>query len=210
MMFMSSVATTVVANVDDNENNARTRTRMEPSRCRRPVVGPRNRMRDGQEGGRVEQKRDGESCNNKWRSISPTLLKTVGRVLTARRWASHDAWRHHRGSFNAGIFFTPFLHSLPVIFQQTFAPPLPSPPYEIGSCQLFTAGYDVEFDGSRENSLKANQFWKRARLQDPPTEIIRIFARFLDSRQELRDFLRFVWIRICSLKNSAGKKRRII
>jgi hypothetical protein len=33
----------------------------------------------------------GESCNNKWRSISPTLLKTVGHVLTTRRWASHDA-----------------------------------------------------------------------------------------------------------------------
>lgn len=34
----------------------------------------------GEEG--REEKR--ERCNNKWRSISPTLLKTVGHVLTTR------------------------------------------------------------------------------------------------------------------------------
>lgn len=100
-----------------------------------------------------------ESCNNKWRSISPTLLKTVGHVLTTRRWASYDAWRHHRRSFNAGIFFMLRLFCIHPGHISTNLLPTKS------DLANYLLPDNIEFDGVCEISLKANRFQNHFRVR---------------------------------------------
>lgn len=131
---------------------------------------------------RGEGKRWGESCNNKWRSISPTLLKTVGHVLTTRRRANHDAWRHHRRSFNTGIFFMMRLFCIHPGHISTNLLPTKS------DLANYLLSDNIEFDEFCEISMKANRFQNHFRVRFLLVKLRDIWS-FLIHEKEISVFL---------------------